>query len=116
MEDKWFIYFENDKLYFHRSWTGSCIYILEIERSEGKIYISNATVNADPNEYKAGSEEKEKSILDYLIDRLLLTKQVPPSNGFNPIELWSLFGRAISDTDIDKNDSCDSIEIIKPTE
>ena len=28
MEDKWFWYFENGKLYAHRSWTGFCIYIL----------------------------------------------------------------------------------------
>ena len=25
MEDKWFIFCENDVLYFHRSWTGYCI-------------------------------------------------------------------------------------------
>ena len=27
MEEKWFIYFEDDKLYFHRSWSGSIIFI-----------------------------------------------------------------------------------------
>jgi len=26
MEDKWFIYWQDDTLFFHRSWTGSCIH------------------------------------------------------------------------------------------
>jgi len=28
MEDRWFVYFEDNKLYMHRSWTGNCIYEL----------------------------------------------------------------------------------------
>ena len=109
MEDKWFIYFENNKLNFHRSWTGNCIYILEIEQSEGRIYISKAIVNADPKEYKVGNDEKEKCILDYLIDRLILRKYVPTPKGCNPIELWSLLGRAMTETDVDKTDYDDRV-------
>lgn len=30
MEDKWFIYFSEGHLYYHRSWTGICIYELEL--------------------------------------------------------------------------------------
>jgi hypothetical protein len=26
MEDKWFVFYEEPWLYFHRSWTGACIY------------------------------------------------------------------------------------------
>jgi len=26
MEDKWFIFLEDDWLYLHRSWTGTCVY------------------------------------------------------------------------------------------
>ena len=28
MEDKWFIYWNDDALFFHRSWTGFCIYVV----------------------------------------------------------------------------------------
>ena len=28
MEDKWFIYWKDDALFFHRSWTGFCIYVV----------------------------------------------------------------------------------------
>src|SRR5437868_5163558 len=31
MEDKWFIFFEEPWLYFHRSWTGACIYAVRFE-------------------------------------------------------------------------------------
>lgn len=29
MEDKWFLYLEDNKLYCHQSWTGYCAYIVE---------------------------------------------------------------------------------------
>ncbi|MGH2603345.1 MAG: hypothetical protein ACRDJ9_28675, partial [Dehalococcoidia bacterium] len=32
MEDKWFIYFDSNRLHFHRSWTGFCIYVVEFVR------------------------------------------------------------------------------------
>lgn len=31
MDDKWFIYFEDGHLYCHRSWTGICIFDVQIE-------------------------------------------------------------------------------------
>src|SRR5437588_10029082 len=31
MEDKWFIYFEDGWFFFHRSWTGICIYQVRLE-------------------------------------------------------------------------------------
>lgn len=34
MEDKWFIYLEDNKLYCHRSWTGLCTYIVEFAPCE----------------------------------------------------------------------------------
>lgn len=30
MEDKWFVHLTDGTLYFHRSWTGRCIYWLEL--------------------------------------------------------------------------------------
>jgi hypothetical protein len=32
MEDKWFIYFENEWLYFHRSWTGNGMYKAKLNK------------------------------------------------------------------------------------
>lgn len=50
MEDKWFIFFETDKIYFHRSWTGFCIYEVEL-RPAGKLYLADGVwVNRDPGQ------------------------------------------------------------------
>jgi len=32
MEDKWFIYYENEWLYFHRSWTGHGMYKAKLNK------------------------------------------------------------------------------------
>ena len=34
MEDKWVIYYEDDRLYLHRSWTGYRIYAVEFQKWE----------------------------------------------------------------------------------
>jgi hypothetical protein len=51
MEDKWFIYFEDDRLYFHRSWTGYCTYIAEFEKMEDGYRISRAIANRNKSQY-----------------------------------------------------------------
>ena len=38
--DRWFIYFSRGGLYFHRSWTGFCIYVAHFMR-EGNRHILN---------------------------------------------------------------------------
>ena len=50
MEDKWFWYFEDGKLYIHRSWTGFCIYILSFTPDSRWIAV---TVNRDPQQYRS---------------------------------------------------------------
>ena len=51
MEDKWFIYWQNDRLFFHRSWTGFCIYEVRFT-SQGDCYrMVDADVNRDPEQY-----------------------------------------------------------------
>jgi ADP-ribosyl-[dinitrogen reductase] hydrolase len=34
MEDKWFIFYENDWLYFHRSWTGFGLYKAQLIKEQ----------------------------------------------------------------------------------
>ena len=62
MEDKWFIYFEDNKLYCHRSWTGYCIFIIEfLDKSIG------VTATRDSKIYKTtGIEEDKENVLGIL--------------------------------------------------
>lgn len=57
MEDKWFSYFEDDTLYVHRSWTGSCIYIIQF--AEGRR-TADVTVNRDSAQYSETNLEKDR--------------------------------------------------------
>lgn len=67
MEDKWFMYCENNKLFIHRSWTGYCIYIVELS-DNGKL---KTIVNRDPQQYKETDIEQDKLQLNILINRLV---------------------------------------------
>lgn len=64
MEDKWFTYYENNKYYFHRSWTGYCIYIVEIMNST----TIKVTVNKNEEQYGISEIEKEKKRAKKIIE------------------------------------------------
>ncbi|MCE7992939.1 MAG: hypothetical protein HEP71_13200 [Roseivirga sp.] len=81
MEDKWFIYVENETIYFHRSWVGSCIYQVTIEKQSDRIILTRTVVNRNRDQYKFKDNAEDQRVLGYLIDRLLVGKNVPfPTN------------------------------------
>ena len=69
MEDKWFWYMEGDTLYVHRSWTGYCIFVLEL--SGGSTH--KVTVNRDPEQYTSegvnADIERLNKLLDYMLEQ-----------------------------------------------
>ncbi len=67
MEDKWFMYYENSKLFIHRSWTGYCIYVVDISES-GEL---KAIVNRNSEQYREKDIERDKILLNILIDGLI---------------------------------------------
>ncbi|MDH5630790.1 MAG: hypothetical protein OEY96_11625 [Gammaproteobacteria bacterium] len=72
MDDKWFIYFENRWLYFHRSWTGHCIFKLKLDCSPTGARVMETWVTRNQLHYKSSGSEDELSMLSALIDNLLL--------------------------------------------
>ncbi len=59
MEEKWFIYFEKDTLFLHRSWTGACLYTVRFEpRPDGGAHMMEALVNRDPEQYTETADAK----------------------------------------------------------
>ena len=75
MEDKWFIYFEDDWLHFHRSWTGFCIFQVRLESVEGGYQISEAWASRDPRQYKQTNDAEDVALIADLIDDFLLREQ-----------------------------------------
>ncbi len=72
MDNKWFIYLEGDWLYFHRSWTGNCVFQLQLVLKEDYYQAVKAIANRDPEQYRSKSDQQDVQIIAYLIDHLLL--------------------------------------------
>ena len=76
MEDKWFIYFEDGWLRFHRSWTGAFIYALRFEKTPSGARAVESWVNRDPQQYVVTNTEYDRRFLRFLINTLLLKEGV----------------------------------------
>jgi 8-oxo-dGTP diphosphatase len=74
MEDKWFLFHENDVLSCHRSWTGNCIYQIHFIRENGSLHATHAEVNRDEDQYLNTDDEKEADLIYALIQNFLLTR------------------------------------------
>ena len=100
MEDKWFIYWEEGTLYFHRSWTGFCIYVVRFAPENRSWRMVGADVSRDPEEYKETSDEKDALLVSALVDVLLLRRDPAlPKEGESDEQAavldWSMIGRAL---------------------
>jgi 8-oxo-dGTP diphosphatase len=100
MEDKWFIYWKNDALFFHRSWTGFCIYIVRFVADGDTYRMIEADVNRDPEQYKETNDERDAKMISYLVDVLMLHKKAvfpseEPSSKNQALMNWSHVGRAM---------------------
>jgi len=100
MEDKWFIYWKADSLYFHRSWTGVCVYVVRFNTQKDGWTMSAADVNRDAKQYSEVSDETDREMVSYLIDVLLLRQGAvfpssEPSAEKSALMNWSQVGRAM---------------------
>lgn len=77
MEDKWFVFLENDSLYFHRSWTGTCIYEIHLTHRGEEYVVTNAWVNRNSEQYGSDDDTYDALLLGFLIDNFLLGKMTP---------------------------------------
>ena len=74
-EDKWFIFFQNDCLYFHRSWTGQGVYQLALKpRRDGSAVVKWAKASKD---VIVIDKRYEAAILEFLVANLLLGYDIP---------------------------------------
>ena len=110
MEDKWFIFYENNWLYFHRSWTGYGIYKAEIIEKNSSYYINEFFVERNKEKYRCENENEDIENFTFLIAWGLLNIDVREiyfnknkNNEANAIRSWSNFGNLfISKNDIEE--------------
>jgi hypothetical protein len=74
MEDKWFIYFEESWIYFHRSWTGACIYGIRFESSITRAFAVESWVSRNSTQYRETRTDYDQLVAKFLIDTFLLGK------------------------------------------
>ncbi len=73
MEDRWFIFFEGGWLYFHRSWTGHCIFAVRLDGSPNGIRVMEAWANRDREQYNSSGTGADREMVEQLIRTHLLS-------------------------------------------
>jgi len=108
MEDKWFIFFSDSWLYFHRSWTGALIYALKFDFHPDGVRVIDSWVNRDPEQYGELDFVYDRRLVDFLIRALLLGENTEfpirkEHKGTQPNGIYQhrVVGRAYPETTID---------------
>jgi hypothetical protein len=77
MEDRWFIFLEDKTLFFHRSWTGYCIFQVTLVQRNASYAIADVLVSRDTSQYSGSTDAYDQQQLLFLIDNLLLGQRHP---------------------------------------
>jgi hypothetical protein len=103
MEDKWFIYYEDEWLFFHRSWTGLCMFQAHLAESNSGYVIDEAWVTRDKENYKGDDVTQDAQLLGTLINSYLLNRPFQAQAELNILQTWSMFGRQMFANTTPKN-------------
>lgn len=83
MDEKWFLYFADDRLYFHRSATGNLIFIVLFRLGEDGLWHGDqAIASRDPDYTRTPDVAEERRLIAELIDVFLLDPDHGNVNGF----------------------------------
>ena len=133
MENKWFIYFKNNNLYCHRSWTGFCIYIAKYREVNGEHFLYEIEVNNNRKQYTSQSDFHEvknflmliEQVRNYDPDETLPSKKIIDNsleiverefcNYYNklPLELDILYNKLLDGHKLKLNSNCITKAIIQ---
>ena len=68
MDDKWFVYAEEGWVYFHRNWTGACIFALKLDGSPVGVRVLDSWVSRDEKQYTSKDAEQDRKLLAGVIE------------------------------------------------
>ena len=90
MDEKWFIFMEENRLFAHRSWTGIGVYEATFTTTKGGYEIESAVVTGDETKYRRSSDEDESLTLEVLIASYLLRESLTEEQlaCFDPHTAW----------------------------
>lgn len=90
MEDKWFVFYEAGKLFFHRSWTGLCVFVMHFREDGDGLVAHRLDINRET------ADADSENLAFHLIEALLLDRpgDMPGAAPDNPMKEWSVMGQA----------------------
>ncbi len=102
MEDKWFIFYENDWLYLYRSWTGYGLYKAQLIKEQDGYSIKEFWAERNQEKYKNEDDNTDIETFSFLIARGLLgvdIRKIYFDNNIkseaDSIKGWSNFGHLL---------------------
>lgn len=117
MEDKWFVYYENEWLYFHRSWTGFGFYKAKLNKEVDGYSIKEFWAERNKEKYENENDQADVENFVFLIARGLLGIDINQiycnrniKSETDAIKGWSNFGNLLF-----INQGVDYSDIIKST-
>lgn len=63
MDEKWFIFYDDGWAYFHRSWTGHCIFAIRLEPVDDGYVAREAWATRDRAQYSNEDEKEDVRLL-----------------------------------------------------
>jgi ADP-ribosylglycohydrolase len=120
MEDKWFIFYENGALYFHRSWTGYGIYQAPLTKEHGSYSIKEFWAERNQEKYKNEDDNTDIETISFLIASGLLgidvceiyaNQHIPSrTDSMTGLKGWSNFGSLLfTNPGVDYTDKIKSV-------
>jgi 8-oxo-dGTP diphosphatase len=70
MDDRWFMFFEDNVLFIHRSWTGYGMFVAAFVEMDGEYVIENLRVNRNREQYNHVDDASDVDLFLRLLDLL----------------------------------------------
>ncbi len=77
MEDKWFVFYDEPYLMFHRSWTGEPVFRLEFAETSEGVHVVEALWSKHLASKPNADVEYQAHLLEFLLYNLLLHESRP---------------------------------------
>jgi hypothetical protein len=75
MEEKWFVFFKSNRLYFHRSWTGYCVFVAHFKRRQEGFVLHLIEANRNRRQYTEQDDVYDAKLVSDIINNFLLAPQ-----------------------------------------
>ena len=83
MEDKWFIFYENDRLYFHRFWTGRGVFKAQLIKGPDDYSMDEFWAERNNEKYENSDDDQDRETFCFLIANELLKIDVKEMDSNN---------------------------------